>query len=71
MPSHTSHADVAEPVRQPITAATARETTAGLREAMDDVRRSVAVLAARGRNAHAARVRAPLGYQPFPVGRTC
>jgi hypothetical protein len=30
--------------------------TAGLREAMDDVRRSVAVLAARVRDAHAARV---------------
>jgi hypothetical protein len=33
--------------------------TAGLREAMDDVRRSVAVLAARVRNAHAARVWLP------------
>ncbi|MFI1169617.1 hypothetical protein ACH4UM_40260 [Streptomyces sp. NPDC020801] len=53
--------DVAEPARPPLTAAQAREMTAGLREAMDDVRRSVAVLAARVRDAHAARVRTPRG----------
>jgi hypothetical protein len=53
--------DVAEPARPPLSAAQAREMTAGLREAMDDVRRSVAVLAARVRDAHAARVWAPLG----------
>uniref|UniRef100_UPI002F90CBD0 hypothetical protein n=1 Tax=Streptomyces sp. NBC_01562 TaxID=2975879 RepID=UPI002F90CBD0 len=53
--------DVAEPARPPLSAAQAREMTAGLREAMDDVRRSVAVLAARVRDAHAARVWEPLG----------
>ncbi|MDL5206579.1 hypothetical protein [Streptomyces sp. ALI-76-A] len=53
--------DVAEPAPLPLTAAQAREMTAGLRAAMDDVRRSV-VLAARVRDAHAARVWAPLGY---------
>ncbi|MDX3528482.1 hypothetical protein P1P75_19040 [Streptomyces sp. ID05-39B] len=53
---------VAEPARPPLTAARAREMTAGLHEAMDDVRRSVAVLAARVRDAHAARVWAPLGH---------
>ncbi|WPP34277.1 hypothetical protein [Streptomyces sp. CL7] len=36
--------------------------TAGLREAMDDVWRSVAVLSARVRDAHAARVWVPLGH---------
>ncbi|UQI49892.1 hypothetical protein M1P56_36200 (plasmid) [Streptomyces sp. HU2014] len=51
-----------EPARPPLTAARAREITAGLREAMDDVRRSVAVLAARVRDAHAARVWVPLGH---------
>ncbi|MEU7428363.1 hypothetical protein [Streptomyces sp. NPDC040750] len=35
-----------EPARPQLTMARARELTAGLREAMDDVRRSVAVLAA-------------------------
>lgn len=54
--------DVAEPARPPLNASQAREMTAGLREAMDDVRRSVAVLAARVRDAHAARVWAPLGH---------
>ncbi|WP_370422206.1 hypothetical protein AB8O64_28685 [Streptomyces sp. QH1-20] len=39
---------VVEPARPPLTAARAREMTVGLREVMDDVRRSVAVLAARG-----------------------
>ena len=53
---------VADPARPPLTAARAREMTAGLREAMDDVRRSVAVLAARVRDAHAARVWVPLGH---------
>ncbi|MFF4795381.1 hypothetical protein ACFY2M_37980 [Streptomyces sp. NPDC001276] len=33
--------DVTEPVRPELAAARAREMTAGLREAMDDVRRSV------------------------------
>jgi hypothetical protein len=54
--------DVAEPARPPLTAARARGITAGLREAMDDVRRSVAVLAARVRDAHAARVWVPLRH---------
>lgn len=36
--------------------------TAGLREAMADVRRMVAVLAARVRDAHAAKVWLPLGF---------
>ncbi|MGY1503759.1 hypothetical protein ACW4TU_45620 (plasmid) [Streptomyces sp. QTS52] len=53
---------VAEPARPPLTAARAREMTAGLLEAMDDVRRSVAVLAARVRDAHTARVWLPLGH---------
>ncbi|MFD9286103.1 hypothetical protein ACFWD7_54780 [Streptomyces mirabilis] len=53
--------DVAEPARPPLSAGQAREMTAGLREAMDDVRRSVAVLAARVLDAHAARVWEPLG----------
>jgi hypothetical protein len=53
--------DVAEPARPPLSTAQAPEMTAGLREAMDDVRRSVAVLAARVRDAHAARVWTPLG----------
>ncbi|MFI6731145.1 hypothetical protein [Streptomyces atratus] len=56
---------VAEPARPPLTAARAREMTTGLREAMDDVRRSVAVLAARVRDAHAARVWTPLGYDDW------
>ncbi|MFI2433621.1 hypothetical protein [Streptomyces sp. NPDC018693] len=38
---------VTEPARSPLTTAQARKMTAGLREAMDDVRRSLAVLAAR------------------------
>ncbi|MFG2639089.1 hypothetical protein ACGFX8_36350 [Streptomyces sp. NPDC048362] len=61
----------AEPARPPLTAARARELTAGLREAMDDVRRSVAVLAARVRDAHAARVWLPLGHGSFPVESAC
>ncbi|MEU3550700.1 hypothetical protein [Streptomyces longwoodensis] len=55
----------AEPARPPLTVARAREMTAGLREAMDDVRRSVAVLAARVRAAHAARVWLPLGHSSW------
>ncbi|WP_255345671.1 hypothetical protein [Streptomyces chartreusis] len=51
-----------EPARPPLSEARAQEMTAGLREAMDDVRRSVAVLAARVRDAHAARVWVPLGH---------
>lgn len=54
-----------EPARPPLTVARAREMTAGLREAMDDVRRSVAVLAARVRDAHAARVWLPLGHSSW------
>ncbi|MFJ4007777.1 hypothetical protein ACIPWL_30595 [Streptomyces sp. NPDC090023] len=46
----------AEPARPSLTTARAQEMTAGLREAMDDVRHSVAVLAARVRDAHAARI---------------
>ncbi|GGV97554.1 MULTISPECIES: hypothetical protein [Streptomyces] len=54
---------VAGPARPLLSVVQAREATAGLREAMDDVRRSVAVLAARVRDAHAAGCRstAPLG----------
>ncbi|MFF9432065.1 hypothetical protein [Streptomyces sp. NPDC014746] len=52
----------ADPTRPPLTAARAREMTAGLREAMDDIRRSVTVLAARVEDAHAARVWVPLGH---------
>ncbi|EST17884.1 hypothetical protein [Streptomyces roseochromogenus] len=54
--------DVAEPAQPPLTTTQAREVTTRLREAMDDVRRSMAVLAARVRDAHAARVWLPLGY---------
>ncbi|MCG7527780.1 hypothetical protein MHW47_25515 [Streptomyces sp. OfavH-34-F] len=54
-----------EPARPPLSEARAREMTAGLREAMDDVRRSVAVLAARVRDAHAARVWLPLGHSTW------
>ncbi|MEU9791108.1 hypothetical protein AB0E27_10795 [Streptomyces sparsogenes] len=39
--------DVVEPARPPLSAVQSREVTAGLRGAMDDVRRSMAVLAAR------------------------
>lgn len=53
---------VADPARPPLTVARAHEMTAGLREVMDDVRRSVAVLAARVRDAHAARVWMPLAH---------
>lgn len=60
-----------EPARLPLTADRAREMTAGLREAMDDVRRSVAVLAARVREAHAAHVWLPLGHSSFPVESAC
>ncbi|MCP9213406.1 hypothetical protein [Streptomyces cucumeris] len=56
---------VAEPARPPLTAARAREMTAGLREAMDHVRRSVAVLAARVRDAHTARVWVLLGHSSW------
>ncbi|MEU6285060.1 hypothetical protein [Streptomyces sp. NPDC047028] len=55
----------AEPARPPLSEASARELTAGLREAMDDVRRSVAILAARVRDAHAARVWLPLGHSSW------
>lgn len=55
----------AELARLPLTAARAWEMTAGLREAMDDVRRSVAVLAARVHDAHAARVWLPLGHSSW------
>ncbi|MDK0524877.1 hypothetical protein [Streptomyces sp. ML-6] len=46
-----------EQARPPLTAALAREITAGLREAMDDVRRSAAVLA--------TRVWVPLGHSSW------
>ncbi|MFB7595225.1 hypothetical protein [Streptomyces sp. NPDC056160] len=55
----------AEPARPLPTEARAREMTAGLREAMDDVRRSVAVLAARVCDAHAARIWLPLGHSSW------
>ncbi|MEU7160381.1 hypothetical protein [Streptomyces chrestomyceticus] len=62
---HEDQEHGAEPARPPLTAARAREITAGLREAMDDVRRSVAVLAARVRDAHATRVWVPLGHSSW------
>ncbi|MFH9677520.1 hypothetical protein ACH4L5_35365 [Streptomyces sp. NPDC017405] len=62
---HEDQEHGAEPARPPLTAARAREVTAGLREAMDDVRRSVAVLAARVRDAHAARIWRPLGHSSW------
>ncbi|MEU9396937.1 hypothetical protein AB0D86_43975 [Streptomyces sp. NPDC048324] len=66
MGEHYQHQGaVTEPAQPPLTAVQAREMTAGLREAMDDVRRSVAVLAARVRNAHAARVWVPLGQSSW------
>lgn len=57
--------DVAEPARPTLTTTQARDMTAGLRAAMDDVRRSVAVLAARVRDAHAARVWLLLGHSSW------
>jgi len=54
-----------EPMRSSLTADRARQMTAHLREAMDDVGRSVAVLAARVRQAHAARVWIPLGHRSW------
>ncbi|MFE7431293.1 hypothetical protein, partial [Streptomyces sp. NPDC057545] len=54
--------DDAGPVLPPLSAERARVVTAGLREALEDVRRAVGVLAARVLAAHAARVWAPLGY---------
>ncbi|MCF3184747.1 hypothetical protein IPZ70_33135 [Streptomyces polychromogenes] len=62
---HEDQEHGAGPARPPLTAARAREMTTGLREAMDDVRRSVAVLAARVRDAHAARVWLPLGHSSW------
>lgn len=62
---HEDQAHGAEPARPPLTAARAREMTAGLRAALDDVRRSVAVLAVRVRDAHAARVWLPLGHSSW------
>uniref|UniRef100_UPI003F493FCF hypothetical protein n=1 Tax=Streptomyces achromogenes TaxID=67255 RepID=UPI003F493FCF len=62
---HEDQEHGAEPARPTLTAARAREMTAGLRKAMDDVRRSVAVLAARVRDAHAARVWLPLGHSSW------
>ncbi|PIM72747.1 hypothetical protein CTU88_11285 [Streptomyces sp. JV178] len=62
---HEDQEHAVEPARPPLTAARAREMTAGLREAIDDVRRSVAVLAARVRDAHAARVWTPLGHSSW------
>ncbi|WP_405749230.1 hypothetical protein OHA19_02420 [Streptomyces sp. NBC_00012] len=54
--------DVTEPARAPLSAARARVMTAGLREAMDDVQRSAAVLAVRIRDAYAAGVWLTLGH---------
>ncbi|WP_234019707.1 hypothetical protein [Streptomyces sp. CNS654] len=54
-----------DPSRPPLSEPSARELTAGLREAMDDVRRSVAVLAALVRDAHAARVWLPLKHSSW------
>ncbi|WP_215105803.1 hypothetical protein [Streptomyces sp. McG3] len=54
--------DVAELARPTLTTTQARDMAAGLRAAMDDVRRSVAVLAARVCAAHAAKVWLPLGF---------
>ncbi|MFD3848015.1 hypothetical protein ACFWVB_19240 [Streptomyces microflavus] len=62
---HEDQEHGAEPARPPLSKARAREMTAGLREAMDDVRRSVAVLAARVHDAHAARVWLPLGHSSW------
>lgn len=50
------------PARPELDVARARQVTDGLRAAMDDVRRTVAVLAAAVRDAHGARVWVPLGY---------
>ncbi|WP_158071112.1 hypothetical protein [Streptomyces sp. CB03234] len=46
---------VTRPERPPLSAAQAREETAGLREAIKDVRRSEAAFAALLRDAHTAR----------------
>ncbi|MBW1603513.1 hypothetical protein JJV70_15655 [Streptomyces sp. JJ66] len=54
-----------EPARPPPSETRAREMTAGLREAMDDVRRSVTVLAARVRDVHTARVWMSLGHSSW------
>ncbi|WP_225840482.1 hypothetical protein [Streptomyces sp. NK08204] len=62
---HEDQEHGAEPAGPPLTTAQAREMTAGLREAMDDVRRSVAALAARVRDAHAACVWLPLGHSSW------
>ncbi|MCZ4103442.1 hypothetical protein C8250_000070 [Streptomyces sp. So13.3] len=59
------HGHVPEPARATLTVAGTREMTAGLREAMDDVRRSVAVLATRVRAAHAARIWLPHGHSSW------
>ncbi|MEU5797339.1 hypothetical protein ABZ800_28005 [Streptomyces sp. NPDC047813] len=53
---HEAQDHVVEPARPPLTAARPREMTAGPRDVMDEVRCSVAVLAARVRDAYAARV---------------
>lgn len=55
----------AEAERPLLTTARAQEMTASLREAMDDVRRSVAVLATRVADAHAAHVWLPLGHSSW------
>ncbi|MET9954411.1 hypothetical protein ABZ135_23105 [Streptomyces sp. NPDC006339] len=58
----------AELARPPLTAARARELTAGLREAIDDARPSVAVLATRVRDAHAVGT---IGACSTPGGGRC
>ncbi|MEV0449876.1 hypothetical protein [Streptomyces sp. NPDC050600] len=61
---HDGQEHGAEPERLPLTSARAREITAALRETMYDVRRSVAVLAARVRDAH-RHPWVPLGHQSW------
>lgn len=66
MSEHDQDQDgVVEAGRPTVTAAAAREMTADLRAAMDDVRRSVATLAAQVHDAHAARAWLPLGHHSW------
>ncbi|AYV26326.1 hypothetical protein EES41_06285 [Streptomyces sp. ADI95-16] len=58
---HEDQEHIVEPVRPPITAARAHEVTAGLREAMDDVRRSVEMFAAGSATRTPPASRLPLG----------
>ncbi|CAL9327171.1 hypothetical protein [Streptomyces sp. SudanB182_2057] len=54
-----------EPARLPLSVAGAWEMTARVREAMDDVRCFVVVLAVWVRDAHATRVWLPLGHSSW------